>query len=856
MGKKGDNIKVLFEKAREGDVKELPSLTRVFTNWLRLSFEEGLSQPLVSQPLEKFLDNLSKLIREIEKIENVYWKTKAVEMLSRFMETIYATRNLEPAVKHLESILHDFAGISGDQAKVNRLGDTIDLLAELPKQTIVESPLANNRKFIPTRKKRGGCNGGGSGGGGAGAGGGGGGGAGGGGGGGAGGGAGGGSGAGGGRGAGGGGEGAGGEGGETAGGESTGGEGAGGEVGETTGGESTSVEGAGVEETGVTKTIDHFMSDIIKSVIKTKIPGPIKDEINKVFGQLKGKKREETMEDMVRRKIAPVTKDKVKEILEHLKDKIKINTIEDSKIEEIEDIIKNKIEDTIKDESRKMLGQPSKTKQTIERYPDVSLRDKVQLNKKCTLRVAVTQLPVREELKEQRIILTLPPKVKKIEVDVLVTAEDFEIDGADCQTLDVPVNKDSEPILFQMIPKSTGEKKVKVEFFQNSRYIGGVIATTLVTVSPETTGAKQISTQGVLELEKEASPPDLYILITESKSNGEKMKYNFTLHSPKNGLYFYHVREELSFPGSPSQWIEALYKELGTLGEKASPADINDTLNAIGTDLYEKLFPKELKNIWMQKIKNRVESIMIISDEPWIPWEIVKPWYEDKRGLHKEEDFLCESYQLTRWITGGPPPPSSIEISRGALIVPLMSKSPNVKIERKFLTKMLKRAETIKPPSLKKVRGLLKKGGYQLIHFACHGSFDPTEHEQSIVYLEGDDKLKSRDISGERRNFGRDKPFVFINACQTSRADFSLVGIGSWADKFVNAKSSGFLGASWEVDDGLASVFSMAFYDNLCKGMTIGEAMKGARTKIKGKPDPTWLAYTLYADPLAKIVFS
>ena len=142
------------------------------------------------------------------------------------------------------------------------------------------------------------------------------------------------------------------------------------------------------------------------------------------------------------------------------------------------------------------------------------------------------------------------------------------------------------------------------------------------------------------------------------------------------------------------------------------------------------------------------------------------------------------------------------------------------------------------------------------MHFACHGSFDPEEHEQSIIYLEGGDKLKSRDIAGERRNFGKDRPFVFINACQTGRADFSLVGIGSWADKFVNAKSSGFLGSSWEVNDGLAYRFSESFYSALRRGDTIGEAMKEARTEIRGEPDPTWLAYTLYADPLARVTFS
>lgn len=39
-------------------------------------------------------------------------------------------------------------------------GGDIELLEGLSQQTAVKSLSANNRKFIPTRKKRGGCNGG------------------------------------------------------------------------------------------------------------------------------------------------------------------------------------------------------------------------------------------------------------------------------------------------------------------------------------------------------------------------------------------------------------------------------------------------------------------------------------------------------------------------------------------------------------------------------------------------------------------------------------------------------------------------------------------------------------------------
>ena len=101
----------------------------------------------------------------------------------------------------------------------------------------------------------------------------------------------------------------------------------------------------------------------------------------------------------------------------------------------------------------------------MNRYPDVSLRDKVALGERCILRVAVTQRALREELTEYKLSLRVPPGAESTTVDALVTAEDFEITGDAYRPLVVPVNGDSEPIIFHMVPQSTGEKKVKVEFY-------------------------------------------------------------------------------------------------------------------------------------------------------------------------------------------------------------------------------------------------------------------------------------------------------------------------------------------------------------------------------------------------------
>jgi hypothetical protein len=52
----------------------------------------------------------------------------------------------------------------------------------------------------------------------------------------------------------------------------------------------------------------------------------------------------------------------------------------------------------------------------------------------------------------------------------------------------------------------------------------------------------------------------------------------------------------------------------------------------------------------------------------------------------------------------------------------------------------------------------------------------------------------------------------------------------------------------------LDSQFAQAFYNHLLAGETIGQATEKARAAIRPLNDPTWLAYTVFADPLAAMV--
>lgn len=113
--------------------------------------------------------------------------------------------------------------------------------------------------------------------------------------------------------------------------------------------------------------------------------------------------------------------------------------------------------------------------------------------------------------------------------------------------------------------------------------------------------------------------------------------------------------------------------------------------------------------------------------------------------------------------------------------------------------------------------------------------------------------LTPENLQGIAKNLGIPRPLVFLNACQIGRSGMSLTDIGGWAKQFLNAGAGAFIGPYWLVNDQPACDFSKQVYSRLCAGIPIGRAIQEARLAIKATGDPTWLAYTVFADPLATV---
>jgi hypothetical protein len=354
--------------------------------------------------------------------------------------------------------------------------------------------------------------------------------------------------------------------------------------------------------------------------------------------------------------------------------------------------------------------------------------------------------------------------------------------------------------------------------------------------------------------------PDLH-LIVQMISLGNTYKLQFRLYSLR-GFNRYSNKKfgEITLLEKPEEKVQKYYTELSEMANQDrsenDPAEAQAAetrLDQIGKTLWKELIPKELKDEYW-KFCSHVRSLLITSDEPWIPWEIIKPY-----DGNKVEPFWCQKFAISRWLSES----GNIETLPVGIALPVAPSNidlEHLNEEIDFLGKLSDLHPNIK--SMEPLRSYLDvlkwldNEDFSIMHFACHGEFDAASPANSPIIL-SDRCLKPSDINtsfGERRL----RPLIFINACHTGRTGSSLTWSGGWPVCFVNdAQVGAFIGTMWEVNDQLAVQFAKSFYISLLKNkMPIAEAFRYAREEIRrAKPyNSSWLAYVLYADPNAMML--
>ena len=252
----------------------------------------------------------------------------------------------------------------------------------------------------------------------------------------------------------------------------------------------------------------------------------------------------------------------------------------------------------------------------------------------------------------------------------------------------------------------------------------------------------------------------------------------------------------------------------------------------------------------------RLDTLLIDSHEPWFPWELL--WLQIPGTKVSSGRYLAEAFDVGRW-HGEFTPPMKLPGRKIAWVMLDSAQLPSVAKERTALSGIVGAGREIvdAPRTWEPLRLALEAGGFDIWHFAGEGirstRGDPDTHGLTLedyITLSGEDLLKLR---GSWRS---ERPLVFLNACRSGVSAASSGPARGLPIRFLEAGAGAVLATLWPVTDSFASAFSENFYRRVLTGCPIAKAVRKARFAAKRERpgDPSWLAYALFAHPLANLM--
>ncbi len=288
-----------------------------------------------------------------------------------------------------------------------------------------------------------------------------------------------------------------------------------------------------------------------------------------------------------------------------------------------------------------------------------------------------------------------------------------------------------------------------------------------------------------------------------------------------------------------------------------------EELAKIGRELYSELFAGVLAD-WYLKFRGVARTLQIVSEEPWIPWELLKPHGVDSSGAQFDDPFLGEQFLCARW-RRGPGFTKAIHVSHLACIevtsAPGEGQLSYPARDHDFLARLARLAglEDHSPgeANLEEVQNLFVRRDIDLLHVAAPGEIQLKRPAEARILLEDGSSFSDRDLLPGSSEVGR-RPLVFLNVPYAAQQGRGLTRLEGWVQALVASGRCGILIAPlWRVSDSLAHLFSATFYHALFAGAAVGEAFAKARDQVRKEApdDPAWISYCLYSNPHTKVTF-
>jgi hypothetical protein len=350
--------------------------------------------------------------------------------------------------------------------------------------------------------------------------------------------------------------------------------------------------------------------------------------------------------------------------------------------------------------------------------------------------------------------------------------------------------------------------------------------------------------------------PDLTVMISE---DGEgNFAWNFmTPHPvtvPDNAVHVQVASDAKTF-------AELLLKTAN--GYEGTPG-LYKSLLGTGKDIRDIMPPQFwpiLRSVIAAK-QAQTASLLIISNEPYIPWELAALPKTFKLPYPDLAPFLGVQVCVGRWVNGDRlPPPHTHDIAHAYVVSgiyarPRWNRLINAEAEAAAIAETY--GATQIDATFEKILSIFdNEPAADLLHFSMHGHSDDDALEDGLIPIDTG-AVKPQMISGAIENT-RNKvaPFVFLNACQVGAGSRILGDYGGMAAAFIGGGAIGVVAPLWSVKDDLAKAIAIEFYKaTLDEGVAPAEAIRRARGAFVSANKPvsaTYLAYQFFGHPALQL---
>jgi len=358
-------------------------------------------------------------------------------------------------------------------------------------------------------------------------------------------------------------------------------------------------------------------------------------------------------------------------------------------------------------------------------------------------------------------------------------------------------------------------------------------------------------------------PADLTVVV--ACPDGEADRYEVKVTTPLLDEFKLGVTRPWKLRSATGDLVRAMlskFTEGGISNERRL-----DRLVAAGRDLFD-IAPEHFRDAFWKLIRGKapLRSIYVVSEEPHIAWELMVPVPAPADDDGRRWKPLGVEFAIGRWVhEGHTSPPGAVSLSRACVLAPDYSGSQRAVLQNSAAESDYVRQHfsgtVFTPARYSEIRARVGAEMAPLFHFVGHGSITDDQSDEQFC-LEADETLsatETRGMDGFRAGLRKERPMVFLNACEVGRPIPALVGAGGFPRTFVLLGASAVIAPLWSVRDGCAHKVAVSLYDAIREASRLGKApqpvaeiLRGIRSRAYAGEDAgedSFAAYCFYGDP-------